>query len=55
MTFDQQTLPLLAEELQSLDEGFDHLPQTKTQFDLDRIRQAVLSDCRKDARRLPLS
>ena len=43
MTFDHETLALLAEALRSLDRGFDHLPPLAGPADLARMREALLA------------
>jgi len=43
MTFDHKSLALLSEALQSLDQGFDHLPEISTTHDFDKLRDALLS------------
>jgi glutamate/tyrosine decarboxylase-like PLP-dependent enzyme len=43
MTFDHKSLALLGEALQTLDQGFDHLPDISTTHDIDKLRDALLS------------
>jgi glutamate/tyrosine decarboxylase-like PLP-dependent enzyme len=42
MTFDHASLALLSECLRSLEQGFDHLPETQSQADLRNMRAALL-------------
>lgn len=41
MTFDHETLSLLAEALRSLEKGFDQLPSLNPRTDFERIREAL--------------
>ncbi|HEY6099076.1 MAG TPA: aminotransferase class V-fold PLP-dependent enzyme, partial [Anaeromyxobacter sp.] len=43
MTFDHESLALLAEALRSLDRGFEHLPPLAAGGDLTRMREALLA------------
>jgi len=43
MTLDHKSLDLLSEALQSLEQGFDHLPNISTTHDIDKLRTALLS------------
>ena len=41
MTFDHETLSLLANALRSLEKGFDQFPSLHSQSDFDKIREAL--------------